>query len=73
MIRFEVMDHSGHKDMQFTAEQKADAQAAFDKLVRSDKMLAFKVTGEGTHEKVTAFGEIGPKDKVVFSPQLIGG
>ena len=71
MLKFHVMDHSGHSTIEFTSEQKAEAQAKFDELLAEKKIVGTRKTGEQDYKAVKAFSEL--QDEAVFTPARQGG
>lgn len=64
-----IMDASGHSTLQFDDKSKAEAKAAFDRVMVAGGM-AYRMEGtKGT--QIKSFEEVG--EETVLRPQLIGG
>jgi hypothetical protein len=70
-MKFNIMDQTGHTTLEFTSEQKAEAQATFDRLLAEGKIAGTRKLGETDYAKVKSFEQV--QDETVFTPQRVGG
>lgn len=74
-MKFQVMDQTGHTELDFDTadkEQLAAAEAKFLALVKGEKKAAFKKNAEGGGGKlIRAFDPAA--EVVLFQPPLVGG
>jgi hypothetical protein len=70
-MKFNIMDQTGHTTLEFTAEQKAEAQATFDRLLAEGKIAGTRKAGETDYQKVKSFDQLA--DETTFTPARQGG
>jgi hypothetical protein len=70
-MKFNVMDHTGHTTLEFTAEQKAEANATFDRLLTEGKIAGTRKAGATDYQKVKSFDQL--EDETTFTPARQGG
>lgn len=70
-MKFNVMDHTGHSTLEFTADQKAEAQKTFDALLAEGKIAGTRKTGQTDYQKVKSFDQL--EDETTFTPARQGG
>jgi len=73
-MRFQIMDQTGHSEIDFdTADPAmlAAAQAKFDELVKGEKKAAFKKAEGGGGTLIRAFDPTA--ETVLFRSPLVGG
>ena len=71
MKLFQILDHTGHSTIEFTDEQKADAQAKFNQLIAGKHTAATRKTSERDYHVVKDFKQT--QDETMFIPQMVGG
>lgn len=69
-MKFNIMDQTGHSTIEFTEDQKKEAQAKFDELVGLGMTPAQRNGGSGDY---TVNREFQAADETLFQPQLRGG
>ena len=70
-MKFNVMDHTGHTTLEFTAEQKAEANATFDRLLAEGKIAGTRKVSQTDYQKVKSFDQL--EDETTFTPARQGG
>ncbi len=70
-MKFNVMDHTGHTTLEFSADQKAEAQTKFDALLAEGKIAGTRKLGETDYQKVKSFDQLA--DETIFTPARQGG
>lgn len=70
-MKFNVMDHTGHSTLEFTADQKAEANATFDRLLAEGKIAGTRKAGATDYQKVKSFDQL--EDETTFTPARQGG
>lgn len=70
-MKFNVMDHTGHTTLEFTAEQKAEASAKFTELLAEGKIAGTRKVGQTDYQKVKSFDQL--EDETTFTPARQGG
>jgi hypothetical protein len=70
-MKFFVMDYTGHSTLEFSPEQKAEAQSKFDELLAEGKIAGTRKAGASDYQKVKSFDELS--DETTFTPQRVGG
>ena len=70
-MKFNVMDHTGHSTIEFTEDQRVEAQAKFDELLAEGKIAGTRRMGETDYQKVKSFSEL--QDETTFTPARQGG
>ncbi len=70
-MKFNVMDHTGHTTLEFTAEQKAEANAKFTELLAEGKIAGTRKAGQTDYQKVKSFDQL--EDETTFTPARQGG
>jgi ribosomal protein L10 len=70
-MKFFVMDHSGHTTLEFTDEQKAEAQKVFDEFVKEGKTAATRKKGSTDYNVIRDPNKI--QDETLFVPRMQGG
>jgi len=70
-MKFSIMDTTGHSTVEFTDEQKAEADAKFRALIGEGKTAATRKAGETDYKVIKDPAKI--EDETLFVPQLRGG
>lgn len=70
-MKFYVMDHTGHSTIEFTAEQRAEADAKFKTLLEEGKTAATRKVGAPDYAVIRDPGQV--QDETLFIPHLKGG
>ena len=70
-MKFHIMDATGHSTIEFTAEQKAEAEAKFKALIDGGKTAATRKAGATDYTVTRAFDPTA--DEALFIPHLKGG
>ena len=70
-MKFLIMDLSGHTTIEFTAEQKAEADAQFRALIGDGKTAATRKAGATDYTVIRDPGQV--QDETLFIPRLQGG
>jgi hypothetical protein len=70
-MKFSIMDHSGHSEEAYGAEEIAAGMARFTALVKRGHTAAARKLGEAEYSVTRRFPS--DADEVLFVPQLKGG
>ena len=70
-MRFLIPDHSGHSTVEFTPEQRAQAEEMFARLVKDEKKVAYTRDGKGKTRHVRTF-DPDAEDTVFINPMQGG-
>ncbi len=70
-MKFFIMDNTGHSTMEFTAEQKAEANKVFEKLLADGHTAATRQAGAGDYTVIRHPDNV--QDETLFIPQRKGG
>lgn len=70
-MKFFIMDHSGHSTREFSAADKAEAEALFKALIEDGKTAATRKAGSTDYTVVRDPAKI--QDETLFAPRLQGG
>lgn len=70
-MKFYIMDHTGHSTIEFTAEQKAEAERLFNEHIGNGKIAATRKAGEQDYKVIRDPAKL--EDETLFSLHLKGG
>lgn len=70
-MRFQIMDFTGHSTIEFTAEQKAEAEAMFAKLLADGSTAATRKAGATDYTVIRDPAKL--QDETLFVPRMQGG
>lgn len=70
-MKFYIMDYTGHSTIEFSAEQKAEADAKFKALIEEGKTAATRKAGATDYAVIRDPGQV--QDETLFLPHLKGG
>jgi quinol monooxygenase YgiN len=70
-MKFAIMDYTGHTTMEFKAEQKAEAEELFAKLLADGRTAATRETGKTDYTVIRDPAQIS--DETLFVQRLVGG
>lgn len=75
MLIFHIQDQTGHTTVEFTPEQRAEAEKKFNELVGEKKMAPFVKPADSKDAplRVKSFDQVPTDAEVTMRPQLIGG
>jgi hypothetical protein len=70
-MKFYIPDHTGHSVMEFSSDQRAEADALFAKLLAEGKTPATRRAGAHDYQVIRDPGQL--QDETLFAPRYVGG
>jgi hypothetical protein len=70
-MKFNIMDYTGHSTLEFSPEQRAEAQSKFDELLAGGAIAGTRSEGASDYSKISSFDQAS--DEVLFTPHRVGG